>query len=92
MRGRALTRSAPLEKSPGHPEVVSYTDRVLERTKLRALPLLDKVPDLVPAGQACCGACRTCMTTNVTGVLAAGVTGAVFYFTRYVLRLPTRRF
>jgi hypothetical protein len=38
---------------------------VLERAQTRALPLLNKGVDLTPAVNACCGACRTCMTTNL---------------------------
>jgi hypothetical protein len=38
---------------------------MLERAQTRALPLLNKGVDLAPAVNACCGACRTCMTTNV---------------------------
>jgi hypothetical protein len=45
---------------------------VLERTSTRALPLLNRAGDLAPAAQACCGLCRSCMTTNVFGVLSAG--------------------
>ena len=45
---------------------------MLERTTIRTLPLLNRANDLAPAAQACCGLCRTCMTTNVFGVLAAG--------------------
>jgi hypothetical protein len=38
---------------------------VLERAQTRALPLLNKSADVTPALNACCGACRTCVTTNV---------------------------
>jgi hypothetical protein len=49
---------------------------MLERTPARALPLLNRAVDVSPAMQACCGVCRSCMTTNVLAaagaVLAAG--------------------
>ena len=44
---------------------------MLERTTTRTLPLVSRVVDLAPAAQACCGACRTCATTNVLGVAFA---------------------
>jgi hypothetical protein len=45
---------------------------MLERVQTRALPLLNKSADVTPALNACCGACRTCATTNaVTFGLAA---------------------
>jgi hypothetical protein len=45
---------------------------MLERAQTRALPLLNKSADLTPALNACCGACRTCVTTNaVTAGIAA---------------------
>src|SRR3954453_17313080 len=43
----------------------------------RGLPLLNRAVELTPAAQACCGACRTCVTTNVvTLALAAAGGGA----------------
>jgi hypothetical protein len=44
---------------------------VLERTTTRALPVLNKAVDFTPAAQACCGMCRTCMSTNIASALAA---------------------
>jgi hypothetical protein len=58
---------------------------VLERSKTRALPLLNRSADLAPAAQACCSVCRSCMTTNVLTLGGALVAGA-----RRV-RLPVRR-
>ena len=59
---------------------------MLERTTQRALPLLNRTADIAPAVQACCGACRTCVTTNVvTLVLAAGAAVAAAA-TRFVKR------
>jgi hypothetical protein len=63
---------------------------VLERTQARALPVLNRAVDVTPALQACCGVCRTCVTTNVLTVAAAGVTGAALYLGRFVRRIATR--
>ena len=59
---------------------------MLERTTQRALPLLNRTADIAPAVQACCGACRTCVTTNVLTLVlaAAGTCGA--YAARFVKR------
>ena len=48
---------------------------MLERTTTRRLPLLNRAADLAPATQACCGVCRTCMTTNLVGITVAGLAG-----------------
>jgi hypothetical protein len=63
---------------------------VLERTQTRALPLLNKGVDLTPAMQACCGACRTCVTTNILTVAAAAAAGAALSAARLVRRIATR--
>ena len=60
---------------------------MLERTKTRTLPLLNKGVDLTPAVQVCCGACRTCVTTNVVTVAMAAIAGATAYVARRVRRL-----
>src|SRR5436309_2543583 len=39
---------------------------------MRTLPVLNKAVDLAPAAQACCGVCRSCMSTNIMSALAAG--------------------
>jgi hypothetical protein len=59
---------------------------MLERAQTRALPLLNKGADFAPV-QACCGVCRTCVTTNVLSLGLAAVTGAAVYLTRGVRRL-----
>lgn len=58
---------------------------MLERTQTRALPLISKSADFAPV-QACCGVCRTCVTTNVVTLAIAGVTGAAVYVTRGLRR------
>jgi hypothetical protein len=55
---------------------------VFERTTRRALPVLNRAADVAPAVQACCGACRTCVTTNVAGAAVAGAAGTVAFLRR----------
>jgi hypothetical protein len=59
---------------------------MLERTTRRALPILNRAADVAPAVQACCGACRTCMTTNLVGVAVTGAAGAVALLRRFFRR------
>ena len=59
---------------------------MLERTTTRTLPLVSRAVDLAPAAQACCGACRTCATTNVLGVAFAAGTPAALWLARLVQR------
>ncbi|MEA2469071.1 MAG: hypothetical protein QOE38_69 [Thermoleophilaceae bacterium] len=59
---------------------------VLDQTRMKALPVLNRAADFVPAAQACCGACRTCMTTNLFSLAAAGLAGAGVYVTRLLRR------
>ena len=49
---------------------------VIEQAKTRALPLLNRVPDVAPAAQACCGVCRGCVTTNVFAAAGFALVGA----------------
>lgn len=44
---------------------------------MRALPILNRAVDAAPAMQACCGVCRSCVTTNVFTAAAAGFAAAV---------------
>jgi hypothetical protein len=59
---------------------------MLERTQIRTLPVLNRAVDLAPAAQACCGVCRTCMTTNVFTLIGAGVVTAGAYLARLARR------
>jgi len=59
---------------------------MLERATTRALPVLNRAAEMVPATQACCGACRTCVTTNIFGVAIAGAMGAAVYIARFARR------
>lgn len=60
---------------------------MLQEAKTRALPLLNRVPDVTPAAQACCGVCRSCTTTNVVTVGAAVLAGAGIHLVRLGKRL-----
>ena len=59
---------------------------MLERTQARTLPLLNKGVDLTPTVNACCGACRTCVTTNVVTLAMAAVSGAALFVARLARR------
>jgi len=51
-----------------------------ERVQLKTLPLLNKTAEVLPAAQVCCGACRTCATTNafaVVGVVVSALAGSI---------------
>jgi len=49
-----------------------------------------KYGDNAPMAAACCNACRTCVTTNIFGILTAGLAGAGYTLTRFVKRVrPT---
>jgi hypothetical protein len=59
---------------------------VLDKTRMKALPIVNRAADFAPAAQACCGACRTCMTTNLFSLAAAGLAGAGLYVARLLGR------
>ena len=60
---------------------------MLERTTTKTLPVLNKAVDLAPAAQACCGVCRTCMSTNIASALAAGAMFAAAPVVRLARRI-----
>ena len=62
---------------------------MLERTTRRALPLLNRASDVAPAVQACCGACRSCVTTNIVGAAVAAAAGTAAALRRRFRRTPT---
>ena len=64
---------------------------MLERTQTRTLPLLNRAVDMAPAVNACCGACRTCVTTNVLSFGVAGAAGIAVYSRRLMRRLAKTR-
>ena len=53
---------------------------MLERAKMRTLPLVNRMADVAPVATGCCNACRSCLTANVVGLLttAAAVFAAPF--------------
>jgi len=59
---------------------------MLGRAQTRALPLLNKSADITPALNACCGACRTCVTTNILAVGMAGLSWVALRVTRLAQR------
>jgi hypothetical protein len=61
---------------------------MFERAQTRALPLLNKGVDLTPTVQMCCGACRTCVTTNAL-TLAGGAALYVAGLARRLLAKPS---
>jgi hypothetical protein len=63
---------------------------MLEKTQARTLPVLNRAVDLAPAVNACCGACRTCVTTNVLTLAGAGVAGLAVYSRRIAARILHR--
>jgi hypothetical protein len=67
----------------------AYSRGMFERTTRRALPVLNRAADVAPAVQACCGACRTCVTTNLVGVALAGAAGMVALLRRLFRVRPT---
>jgi hypothetical protein len=48
--------------------------------------VLNRVPDLTPAAQACCGVCRTCATTNLLALAGAAFASASLYVSRLFRR------
>jgi len=77
-----MAESLPKSRKPS----AFYNPVMLERTQTRALPLIGKGADLAPV-QACCGVCRTCVTTNVLTLAVAGITGAALYLMRGLRRI-----
>jgi hypothetical protein len=59
---------------------------MLERAQTRTLPLLNKGVDLTPAMNACCGACRSCVTTNFLTLAMTAASGAAVYIARLARR------
>ncbi len=43
-----------------------------------------------PMAAVCCNACRTCVTTNVVGVLTAGIAGAGLAVAKLARRVAAR--
>jgi hypothetical protein len=67
----------------------TYTGSVLERTTMRALPLVNRAADFAPVAPACCNVCRTCTTTNVLGLVLGAAAGSFYGLTRFVRGLTS---
>jgi hypothetical protein len=50
---------------------------MLERATARTLPLVGRMADATPVATSCCNACRSCLTANIAGLLAAAAAFAV---------------
>ena len=53
---------------------------------LRVTQAAAKYGENAPLATACCNACRTCVTTNVVGVVTAGIAGAAYAVTSFARR------
>ena len=49
-----------------------------------------KYGENAPLAAVCCNACRTCVTTNVLGIVTGAVAGAGYAMTGFVRRRLTR--
>lgn len=45
-----------------------------------------KYGENAPMAAVCCNACRTCVTTNIVGVVIAGIAGASYAVANFVRR------
>jgi hypothetical protein len=45
-----------------------------------------KYGDAAPMATVCCNACRTCVTTNILGVVMAGIAGTGYALTGFARR------
>jgi hypothetical protein len=55
-----------------------WTGRVAQATA--------KYGEHVPMVTACCNACRTCVSTNIVGLVTGGIAGAAYAVTAFVRR------
>jgi hypothetical protein len=46
-----------------------------------------KYGENAPMAAVCCNACRTCMTTNLIGLVTAGIAGSGFAVARFAKRI-----
>jgi hypothetical protein len=63
-----------------------YTETMLERVTMKTLPLANKAAEHAPMAAVCCNACRTCVQTNILGLVAAGALGAASFAKRLIRR------
>lgn len=78
-------RQRVISPNPLHTTAL-HSAGMLERAQTRALPLLNKSVELTPALSACCGACRTCMTTNIITVATAALSEGALWLGRLARR------
>ena len=57
---------------------------------LRVSQAAAKYGEHAPLATACCNACRTCVTTNIIGIVTAGAAGAGLGVARLGRRLSRR--
>ena len=60
---------------------------MLDKAKTLTLPVINRIPDVTPAAQACCGVCRSCATTNVMALAGGLVVAGGAYVARAGRRL-----
>jgi hypothetical protein len=49
-----------------------------------------KYGDNAPMAAVCCNACRTCVTTNIVGLVTAGIAGAGYAVASFARRRLTK--
>jgi hypothetical protein len=52
----------------------------------RIVRAAERYGEHAPMATVCCNACRTCVTTNIFGIVTAGIAGAGFTAGRFVKR------
>lgn len=68
------------------PFLQKYTETMLERTQMRALPIANRVAEHAPVATACCNACRMCVQTNLVALAFTGVAGLGTVLGRFLRR------
>jgi len=53
----------------------------------RAIQAAGKYGEHAPMATACCNACRTCLTTNLIGIVTAGLGALGITLTRFASRI-----
>jgi exosortase/archaeosortase len=59
---------------------------MFERTKARALPVINSTAENVPMVTACCNVCRTCVTSNAITLLTGAAVAVGAGLTRFARR------
>jgi hypothetical protein len=66
--------------------IAHYTEAMLERASTRMLPVINRAADAAPLTTACCNACRTCVTTNLLGLVITGASALGLGVRRFAKR------